>query len=292
MPKIFKSPFIFQEDSSVDISNEIVIPVELSGEISLKLLEEERLRKEEEERIAAEEEAAAVEARIVAEVDARVAEMREVLEAQQRNVMFKANSVAETIVASAHNDANGILAKANVKIHDLKEEAKVQGHKEGFEAGHAAAIAELKPSLDQAKALLEEINRRKDAYYAAHEDRLLNTVIEMVEKILAKELETDKAALLSIAAQAAKGFRNSAYLKVSVAKGELGFTMQSDPELVRAIAPTVPDIELELLADADGGTLILDDGHNIVDASLPTQLEFLKEILSGAREQAEEQQGE
>lgn len=289
MPKIFKSPFIFQEDSAVDISNEIQMPMLLPEGVDFQALEEERLAKEEEERLAQEAAAAAEEARIQAEVDARVAEMREVLEAQHRNVMFKAHSVAETIINSAHEDANAILAKANVKIHDLKEEAKISGFKEGYDTGRAEAIKEVNVLLDQVKGLLDEINRRKDAYYAAHEDRLLTTVMEMVEKILAKELEIDKTALLSIATQAAKGFRNSAYLKVSVAKGELGFTMQSDPELVKAIAPTVPDIELELLADADGGTLILDDGHNIVDASLPTQLEFLKEILTSAREQSEEQ---
>ena len=55
---------------------------------------------------------------------------------------------------------------------------------------------------------------------------------------------------------------------------------KTDEKLINKIIPFIPDIEIVFDEDTEDGTIVLDNGSEIVDASIPTQLDFLKEILN------------
>ena len=113
----------------------------------------------------------------------------------------------------------------------------------------------------------------------------------MVEKIVKAELKTAPEMVERIIADAAKGFRNSDYIKISVADGEITRKLKTDEKLIKEIIPYIADIEIEILPDAEQGTVILDNNEEIVDASVPTQLEFLKEIMRNSRGENAEDNG-
>ena len=60
------------------------------------------------------------------------------------------------------------------------------------------------------------------------------------------------------------------------------------PSLIRSIAGNIPNVEIEVLHDAEEGTVILDNDSEIIDASVPTQLEFLREIMNSRKGGGEE----
>ena len=105
----------------------------------------------------------------------------------------------------------------------------------------------------------------------------------MVEKVTKEELKTDPKVIERIIADAAKSFRNSDYIKISLAEGQVSRELKSDEKLIKQLIPYIPDIDVEILPDAEEGTVILDNNEEISDASVPTQLEFLKEILRNTR---------
>lgn len=73
-------------------------------------------------------------------------------------------------------------------------------------------------------------------------------------------------------------------------EGDVSKEFTADAEYVKSIAANIPDIEVEYLSPSDNpkGTVILDNDSEIIDASVPTQLEFLKEIMKKTRGETDE----
>ncbi|MDE7289552.1 MAG: hypothetical protein K2N71_08665, partial [Oscillospiraceae bacterium] len=82
---------------------------------------------------------------------------------------------------------------------------------------------------------------------------------------------------------AAKNFRYSDYIKIILKEEEMTERFKTDEKLISKIIPFIPDIEIVFDEDTEDGTIVLDNGSEIVDASIPTQLDFLKEILNNTR---------
>ena len=262
----------------VVISNKVYIPseepeeeeadtTEAEQQISMEqLLEEQRLeeqrRKEEEE---------AKERRIREEIEIRfaqlVSEHKASMERERDEIIDQAKRQAEAMSADARAATISVINKAEKECIKLKELARQEGHTEGYNEGYATgkeeSIEKYKKFIDAAGKLLGEINSRKEAYYISNEEEMRDTVFELVQKITAAEIKTDPRVIDGIIGEAAKNFRNSDYIKITLAEDGIS--------------------ERYLTDEAEEGTVILDNGSEIVDAGIPTQLDFLKEILKNTR---------
>lgn len=241
----------------------------------------------EEQRRRAEEEKAEEERRFKEEVDAKVsqilAERSAALEQERAKVLEEGRNEAATISAKAKADTMAIMEKAKRECAMLKEQAKKEGYDEGFADGRKESLGKYEKYIDASGRLLSEINSRKEAYYVSSEEEMRQTVFELVNKIVRTELRTNPQVLNGIIAEAAKNFRNSDYVKITLAEDGITERFRTDEKLIKDIIPFIPEVEIELDEDAEEGTVIVDNGSEIVDAGVPTQLEFLKEILRTTR---------
>ncbi|MCM1523097.1 MAG: hypothetical protein NC120_01455 [Ruminococcus sp.] len=258
---------------------------EISPE-ELARLEEERLAKkaaEEEERFN----------RAVRErVDYIIAQKRAALEAEYNRVVSSGEANAERMIEDAKTKTRAVFEAADEECARLKERSRREGFDAGFDAGRNEAMKTCEKYLEAAAKLLSDINAKKEAYYISNEYEMCRTVMDMVKRITFEEIKTDPGVIDRICADAAKSFRNSDYLKISLSQGEASRAMVTDKEFVKSIISFIPEIEVEELApeDAPAGTIVLDNGSEIIDASIPTQLEFLKEIMKSSRGESEEEQ--
>ncbi len=246
----------------------------------------------EEQRRRAEEEKAAEEKRFRESVDAEIsrimAERSAALEQERAQVIEKAKGEAANITAEAKASSMSLMDKTKKECVMLKEQAKKEGYNDGFGEGKEQSLDKYKKCIDAAGKLLSEINARKEAYYISNEEELRETVFALVNKIVRTELKTNPKVIENIMAEAAKNFRNSDYLKITLAEDKITERFRTDEKLLKDIIPFIPEIELELDSDAEEGTVIEDDGSQIVDAGVPTQLEFLKEVLKNSRGDGDE----
>ncbi|MGN0639299.1 MAG: hypothetical protein ACI4J0_13080 [Huintestinicola sp.] len=198
---------------------------------------------------------------------------------------------ADKMIEDARSKTKAVFAAAEEECERLREKSRKEGFEAGFEAGKEEALKKCEKYLETAGALLSEINSKKEAYYISHEYELCETVLDMVRKITLSEVKTDPEVIDRIAANAAKSFRNSDYVKISVAQGEASRNFVTDKEFVKSLIPFIPEIEVEELdpLDAPPGTVVLDNGSEIIDASIPTQLDFLKEIMKNSHKQEQEE---
>lgn len=291
----------------VVISNKVYIPseepeeeeadnTEIEQQMSMEqLLEKQRLeeqhRKEEEE---------AMERRIREEVEVRfaqlVSEHKAAMDRERSEIIDQAKQQAAAISADAKLATMSVIDKAEKECVKLREFARREGHtegyNEGFTEGKNESLEKYRKFIDAAGKLLGEINSRKEAYYISNEEEMRDTVFEMVQKITAAEIKTDPRVIDGIIGEAAKNFRNSDYIKITLAEDSISERYLTDEKLMREIIPYIPEIEIEFDDEAEEGTVILDNGSEIVDAGIPTQLDFLKEILKNTRGEADKEDGE
>lgn len=241
----------------------------------------------EEQRRRAEEEKAEQERRINEEVESRyskmLAERSAALEQERAKILEDGRSEAATITAEAKAATMAVMEKAKRECAMLKEQARKEGYDEGFAEGKKDSLDKYEKYIDASGRLLSEINSRKEAYYVSSEEEMRQTVFELVNKIVRTELKINPQVVEGLIAEAAKNFRNSDYIKITLAEDGITERFRTDEKLVKDIIPFIPEVEIELDEDAEEGTVIVDNGSEIVDAGVPTQLEFLKEIMRTTR---------
>lgn len=270
---------VYGNAEPVVIDNRVFIPTEdeETGEV---ISPEEQRRIEDEER-------AERERRIQEEVDARVAQVlndrSEALERERKKIIEDARNEAASITADAKAATMAVIDKANRECVKIKEIARQEGHTQGFAEGKEESLDKYKKYIDAAGNLLSEINARKEAYYISNEEDLRATVFEVAQKVVHAELKASPEVIENILADAAKNFRNSDYIKIILREEEMTERFKTDEKLINKIIPFIPEIEIVFDEDTEEGTIVLDNGSEIVDASIPTQLDFLKEILNNTR---------
>jgi len=262
-------------------------PVPIDNNVYVPLDEEERLMSAEEKKARDAERKAEEEKVFNDAVDAKVkrilSEREAETELKRASIIEEARTFAKAITSDVKDSVAATLEKTVKECDSLMEQAKKDGYAEGYKNGHTEATAKYKKFIDGAAALMGEINARKEAYYISNEKELRETLFLITQKIVKAELEVNPLVIENIIADAAKGYRNSDYLRISIADGEITEKIKTDKNFAKKLIPYIKDIEFEILPEADESTIILDDEHTIVDASIPTQLDFLKEILKNTR---------
>lgn len=279
MHKIVKSfgyGYSVSENEPVAINNEIYIPALDEPDVDAEEIKQREVLKKREEQKRFED---AVDAEVKKVLGKRAAK----LDAEQTAIIEEAKKSAASLTADAKATTISVLDKTSKECALLKAQAENEGYDSGYQKGYSESMEKCKKYLDSIAKLLADINSRKEAYYISNEKELKETVNVMVEKIVKAELEVNPLVIERIIADAAKNFRNSDYLKISVAEGELTQKIKTDKNFMNKIIPFIKDIEVEIIDDVPLGTIILDDDENIVDASVPTQLDFLKEIMKNTR---------
>lgn len=166
-------------------------------------------------------------------------------------------------------------------IERLRAQAWEEGRREGFAAGKREAaplIAVLQNIADEARAAREE-------FIAITTPQLLNLAVQIAEKIIRREVETDPTVVQRIAEDALRHAVDKHHLRIRVHPEDLETLQAAAPELQAAL----DDIrEFEIVPDrrrgdrrmARGGCLI-ETESGIIDARIETQVEEVRERLTG-----------
>lgn len=243
---------VFREFVAEDVTDIVFEPSETPQEIALRELSE----KEE----------------LLNQKEAELKEKEQFLNSEYERLMKEAEEKSKALFEETIKNA-----EADAEI--IRKTAAEKGYSEGNEKSKATA----EKYLSAAAELVSQATAQKEAYYISHKDELIETACFLAEKLIATKLSEDKSVIANIAANAAKDFRNSERVKISLAAADISAEATADIDYLKSLIKGIPDIEIEILENAKTGTVVLDNGSEIIDASVPTQLDFLKEIMENSR---------
>lgn len=196
--------------------------------------------------------------------------------------LAKATARAQQILSETERQAEEYAQQAKAQAQAIFEKSRSDGFAKGHEDGYAAGLDKCREMLAELKKVSEQINSEKQELFDSYEIEIFDTVMEIVNKITLNSLgQKDKALVKKTVKEAGKAFRNSEYVKLTLSKTDVSEEMAADADYFKKLFTNVRTVEVEVLKDAPSGTVIIDNGSEITDAGIQTQLKMIEELGRG-----------
>lgn len=280
-------------NGGIDISNSVAIrrneaAVEKTPEAEVSEEQEDSQQKQTKPRFTAEELIAQKETELIfamrdiEQKQRELAALKEQYIEQGKEVILEAKRRADGIVKNAEAEAQDIVNDAESKRDDVFIKARAEGFEQGKKDGKALLLSEGKGVLDEAREFSDRINEQKIKLFEQYEKEIYDTVMEIANKVTLNSMSVkDGTAAKKLIKQAAKDFRNSQVIRITLDENEATTELSGDYEYLKQLCGGLAHVEVELLANGDPGTVIVDNGEEITDAGIMTQLKMIKELGDG-----------
>ena len=227
---------------------------------------------------------------IIREYDA----LRQQYISEGEKARFDAQEWAQRLIETTENDIRKLYAKNEQECAEKRRTSEEQGYRDGYDKGYgegsekgyaegyAKAHGKCKDTLAELVSMLGALDGERERFFKEYENRLFDTIFTIANKITVDSLkQKDKTVIEKMLREAAKGFRNSEYVKITLSKLDTEQCGAAGLDIMREIFRETQHIEFEIVKDAPEGTLILDNGSEITDAGVATQLMMIEKLGKG-----------
>ena len=198
----------------------------------------------------------------------------------------KTKEMAQQTILDARKQADEIVSEAEKKAKQLADDAKKQGYdegeKKGFDEGYVKALKKCKETLIELKSLSEQVTAAKSEIMMQYERQLFDTIFDICNRITLGVLgQKEKGLITRMIREAGKKYKASKTVKITLSKLDVSEEAEIDEQLLKDVFRSCENVEIEILDDAPAGTLLIDDGSEITDASVMTQLKMVEQLGKG-----------
>lgn len=179
-----------------------------------------------------------------------------------------------------------IIAQATAEAQSIREQARAEGHAEGHGAGREEGLAEMRSVAHTFTQALEGIEAVRGEVVAAVEVDAIELALALAGKILAGALQARPEMVLEVVQGALRRINDRRRITVLVNPADLE-TMKSSIDEVAVQGSGVELCELQADERVGVGGAIVRTAEGEVDASVQTQLERAREVLSASLQAGE-----
>lgn len=197
----------------------------------------------------------------------------------------------EEILEQAKARAHQILADAKEQADALREQAYEEGMEAGRKQGFDEAHAEQRSLLDgevrelqrAVAEVVESVTIEKDKLIENSVDSLKDISISVAEKIIRTSLQSSGDIVKRMILAATEKMKKRQWAKIYVTKCKTGFSLEVDTEFLERLSHLSDNVKIVTIDSGEEGTCIIELPDEIVDASVGTQLENIKDVINNAR---------
>ncbi len=201
---------------------------------------------------------------------------------------------AEAILADARREAQSILEKAveeaQAELEQLRKIANEDGYNMGFSQGLAEGRRQAQTELEEKAAaqeqeiqtFLKEAVRARDEILDESKEGLKELALAIAEKVIRISLKSSGGVLVRMIESATAKRRRCEWVQVYIADCDARAAAETIPELTQALSRLSERVRIIPMADDESGTCIIEMPDEIIDASVSTQLDNLRDIVSNA----------
>lgn len=198
---------------------------------------------------------------------------------------------ANEIISEAEKKAEQILADARGQADILRQKAFRDGYEEGCQNGTRDAYEEQRKLLDQeirqlqtnAADVIESVSIEKAKLLEQYVDDLKRISLAVAEKIIQTSLQSSGDIVKRMILAATDKITKKRWAKIYITKCNASVSMEVDAEFMEALAHLSDSIKIITMDNGEEGTCIIELPDEIIDASVGTQLENIKDILNNVR---------
>lgn len=201
---------------------------------------------------------------------------------------------AEAILAAARLEAEQIKEKAlkdaEEEVHELFRAARSDGYNGGFAEGMAAAMSEAQAEIErqvteqgaEVKRFLEAAVHSRDLVLQDTREDLRDLALAVAEKVIRVSLKSSGDILMRMIDSATEKHRRCEWVQIYIADCDTKNISLSTPELTAALGHLSNRIRIIPMADDESGTCIIEMPDEIIDASVSTQMDNIREVIQNA----------
>ncbi len=198
---------------------------------------------------------------------------------------------AEEILEEARAQAAKIVRDAREQAEILREQGYKEGQEEGYRDGTQEAREEQQKIMDErllefqenAAELFQSVSVEKERLLEQYIDDLRKISLAIAEKIIQTSLQSSGDIVKRMILAATDKITKKQWAKIYVTKCNTGVSMDVDAEFLEKLSSLSENIKIVTMDNGEEGTCIIELPDEIIDASVSTQLENIKDILNNVR---------
>jgi flagellar assembly protein FliH len=170
-------------------------------------------------------------------------------------------------------DDRNLVSRAQEEAGTIRDNAV----KEGYNAG----LARAESDISQVKIAIEDFLKAKQEVFEYIAPDILEISIDIARKIVKHEIQQDPEIILATILDVLKGIsKEESKITIKVNPSQLALTKGKIPEIMDM---TGLETKISVFGDEniDAGSCVVSTSNGVVDATVDTQLEIIKEAFKG-----------
>lgn len=201
---------------------------------------------------------------------------------------------ADEIVKKAQEEADMIRQAAVFAAEKIKKDANTEGMANGYNNGYndgmiraheeisKAVITEVEAIKAEVSKIINQVAAEKVSIFERYEDSLKNIALSTAEKIVNVSLESSCEVIKGMIESATADLKRTAWIKIYVSRYDFEMIQEADYDLVDSLSKLSDDIKIVVMENENIGTAIIETNEEVIDLSVSTQLNNIKELVDNA----------
>lgn len=191
----------------------------------------------------------------------------------QAEIIQSAMAEAARIVQEATQEAEAQKQEMLAQVQYEAEKIRADAAEEGQRHGYASVVGEMKEIAGSVEQAIARFEGDRAGFEAEYEEQLTWMAFEIASKVLAKKVAQDDTEMLQMVEKAVRSVQNETWVRVEVSQ-EMTRLIGRLTEIFDAQA----NVEISAVP-ATPGSVQIETPSGVVDASLKTQLENLRQYF-------------
>lgn len=199
---------------------------------------------------------------------------------ESRQILLKANALADSLLEEAREQA------AQEK-KQVMEEARRAGYEEGLREGREKADEEFAAALGEElenfrkdmETALASVETAKDECLKKYIEELKDCVVAIAEKVIHISMKSSGEVIKRMIISETEKLKKKAWVKIYIEKSQYDMMAEADAGIISELSRLSDNIKFIVMEKENSGSCIVEMPEEIVDISVDTQLENIKEIL-------------
>lgn len=183
------------------------------------------------------------------------------------------------------------VQEARQQAELLREEAFEEGKKAGEQEGIRSAYEEHRKMLNKELRsfqqnfadVIRDVSIQKDKILEKNIDDLKQISISIAEKVIHTSIRSSEEIIKRMILAATEKLKKRQWAKIYITKCNTDVNMEVDAEFLESLSHLSDNLKIITMNDGEEGTCIVELPDEVIDASVGTQLENIKDILNNVR---------
>lgn len=187
-----------------------------------------------------------------------------------QSAMAEAGKILQDAIRDAEAERQQILSGIEAEAQEIRRQAEEQGRQEGL----LVSQEETRNIAKQVEQMIAVFEGERAGFEYEYEEQLKWMAFEIASKVLAKKIADNDAEMVEMVDKAVQGVRNEPWVRVEVS-GEMTHLI----ERLMALYGGSENIAVQPV-HTDPGSVMIETPAGVIDASLKTQLENLRDYFA------------